>query len=294
MENPHGPPGAGRVVASAPTAGGRGAQWHWSGRSACAWAGATGHARQAWGDAGATKAWPNIDPLCAWVPQSLRGLPTSHLCFTTRLCVRVCACVCPEPFPSPSARRWDSWLTRSQGGVGSAEPRIRPVTKSHLFLLKPGPLSNCRLSLRPRTGAEVLRTVAKGSVPELTRNQAFKYFPLPCSGRQRVKPFPWPAPFGAHGSPFPWERKLPPTLGSVPCSLCVVSASRKAEDAGATGVEVAPNSGGEHGRERPDGPPGGPGQRGPYPAGLPSLQVTDVLSRRCRRRSSLSCCAEQG
>lgn len=27
----------------------------------------------------------------------------------------------------------------------------------------------------------------------------------------------------------------------------------------------------------------------PYPAGLPSLQVTDVLSKRCSRKSSLSC-----
>lgn len=176
----------------------------------------------------------------------------------------------------------------SWDGGGGTDARRLSAPLCHLLLLESGPLADCHL---PAQGTKNASTGTgyrwpTGQCPGLAQDQRC---PNPRAASCLAGPYPEPAPPRPDGSPFPCGRPPLRPAGTVQCRL-------RASERGQGGGWCAPA--GDQAARGPGTTDGGAlvaaGGCRPYPAGLPSLQVTDVLSRRCRRRSSLSCCAEQG
>lgn len=184
----------------------------------------------------------------------------------------------PTCAPSPASAGWDPRQSRqhqgaerpSGAGVGAGVPQNspRPVLPPPAG---PGPLVD---SVSPprnrRTPAEGLGTCVRAVSARAGQGPALQAQPHPPRGESLSWALPGPAP--------PKARREPSPLGAPAQRLPVrAQAGRRTVPRRAAGRDARVGA-----------------QVGPHPAGLPSLQVTDVLSRRCRRRSSLSCCAEQG
>lgn len=181
----------------------------------------------------------------------------------------------PPPRPPPAGIPGSPGSTRERTarvelgwGRGFRRTLLAPCC---LLLLGPGPLVD---SVSPprnrRTPAEGLGTCVRAVSARAGQGPALQAQPHPPRGESLSWALPGPAP--------PKARREPSPLGAPAQRLPVrAQAGRRTVPRRAAGRDARVGA-----------------QVGPHPAGLPSLQVTDVLSRRCRRRSSLSCCAEQG
>lgn len=124
--------------------------------------------------------------------------------------------------------------------------------------------------------------MAKRSAPELASDQSFKSCPLPRFGRLQARLSPGLAAIDARVEPFLLGTRSAIENRKGPVQSPRLCARGEAEDARAT------SDGTTASQERSTGGASqarltasrGPAQHRPYPAGLPSLQVTDVFSRR--------------